>query len=145
MTEQPTLEERLEKVSDLKVSDFALAFIKHYFNQSGHVYFDKEFEDFLIERKNLPQTAGFLKLLKLKATGGISPFQEERIELIETLKERIESIENDIDKSIYKLYLSCNEYQLYTDEELRIELQSLGRENVINLSLIHISEPTRPY
>ena len=133
LTEQPTLDERLEKVSYLKVSDFALALITHYFKQSGHVYFDKEFDIFLSERRNLPYSAGFLKLLKLKATGGISPFQEERIELVQTLKERIEKIENEIDKSIYKLYLSCDEHQLYTDEELRIELQSLGKENIKNI------------
>lgn len=130
LDEQPTLEERLEKVSNLKVSDFALALITHYFKQSGHVYFDKEFEFFLDERTNLTNTAGYLKLLKLKATGGISPFQEERIELVQNLKKRIENIENEIDKSIYKLYLSCDEYPLYTDKELRIELKTLGKENI---------------
>jgi len=128
--EQPSLEDRLDKVDYLKVSDVAYSIISHYFKQSGHVYFEKEIDQFVKERRNLRYSAGFLKLLKLKATGGISPFQQNRIEYVNILRKRVNEIDNKIDRSIYKLYLSSDEYQLYRDEELKIEMEKLGKENI---------------
>ena len=128
--EQPRLEERLEKVQYSKVSHVASSIISFYFKQSGHVYFDKELDQFLNEREDLSYTAGFLKLLKLKATGGTSPFQEERINYVNALKVKIEEVSNETDKSIYKLYLSADGYQLYSNAELIKELKSLGKENL---------------
>ena len=127
---QPSEEELLSKAKNLYVSDIANSIISHYFKHSGHVYFDDEFPQFLSERKNLDYTAGFLKLLKSKATGGISPFQEDRQPLVNELRSRINSIENEVDRAIFKIYLSTNEYELFSHNEIITELKFLGEERV---------------
>jgi hypothetical protein len=127
---QSSEEELLSKAKNLYVSDVANSIIRHYFKQSGHIYFDDEFPRFLSERKNLDYTAGFLKVLKLKATGGINPFQEDRILLANNLRSRINSIQNEVDRAIYKMYLSTNEYELFTHNEIINELRFLGKERV---------------
>ena len=129
-TPAPSEDELIARAKDLYVADIASSIIRHYFKQSGHVYFDDEFELFLNERKDLEYTAGFLKLLKLKATGGIDPFQKERQPLVEKLRDKIEKIENDVDRSIYKIYLSTNEYELFSQDEIITELKFLGAERV---------------
>lgn len=130
-------EDDLYEAKNLSVSDIAKEILQHYFHLSGHVYFDKELETFIQERKNLEYTAGFLKLLKIKETGGIGssrkegdPFVKERQPFIDELKKKINSIQNDVDKSIYKIYLSADGYKLFNQEEMVIELQFLGKERV---------------
>lgn len=127
---RPTEDELLNSTKYQKVSDVAKSFIEHYFKLSGHVYFDKELDQFIKERAEFEFTAGYLKLLKLKATGGISPFQNERINAVNLLRNRIDTIKNKTDRSIYKIYLSTDEYQLFSDDEIKNELKSLGRENI---------------
>lgn len=129
-TPAPSEDELIARAKDIYVADIASSIIRHYFKQSGHVYFDDEFELFLNERKGLEYTAGFLKLLKLKATGGISPFQKERQPLVEKLRDKIEKIKNDVDRSIYKIYLSTSEYELFSQDEIIAELNFLGAERV---------------
>lgn len=127
---QRSEEELLKRAKVLSIADIAYSMIHHYFKQSGHVYFDDEFPKFLSERKSLTYTAGFLKLLKLKATGGISPFQEKRKHFIDELRSRVNSINNKVDRAIYKIYLSTYEYELFTQEEMRTELRFLGKERI---------------
>lgn len=127
---QSSEEELLKNAKNLYVADIAKSIIYHYFNQSGHVYFDDECPKFLSERKSLTYTAGFLKLLKLKATGGISPFQEKRKHFVDELRSRVNSINNKVDRAIYKIYLSTYEYELFTQEERRTELRFLGKERI---------------
>lgn len=134
---QPSEEELLSKAENLYVADIASPIIRHYFLHSGHVYLDNELPKFLSERKNLDYTAGFLKLLKLKATGGISPFQEDRQPLVNELRSRINSIENEVDRAIYKIYLSTHEYELFSYDEIITELKYLGEERIKQILIRH--------
>jgi len=123
---------------DLTVADIASSLIRLYFKQSRYSDISQESTEFIKERKHLNYTAGFLYFLKLKTTGRIFPFYsfenmsitEDQVKSINELKNRIDNIPNKIDRALYKLYLSADEYPFYTQEELKNELQLLGKDNI---------------
>ena len=122
--------ELLKSSSYLSVSDIARSIFGHYFRQAGYRSFDENLESFIKERKDLDFTAGFLMLLKLKATGGIIPFREERQSLADELRGKINEIEGDVDRAIYKIYLSSWEHELFSQNEKIVELKFLGKERI---------------
>lgn len=127
---KPDLDSLLIKAKTLTVGEIAKTLFNHYLIQLGYSYFDNAFDIFIEKSKETDYSAGFLKLLKLKATGGIEPFQEDRRELVEELKHRISKISNSTDKAIYKLYLSAYEYELYDQAERLEALRFLGKNNI---------------
>lgn len=131
----------IKNSGNIKVSDIAKAILDHYLNSSGYTDFDNDLPVFLKERERSSVTAGFLKVMKMKATGRISPVPEERLPLILKFKKKIEQIKNRQQQALYKIYLSADDYQLYSDVELRNELKILGRNNV--LSILRRKPPTR--
>lgn len=48
--------------------------------------------------------------------------------MVDDLRSRIENIKNDVDRAIYKIYLSTNEYELFSQAEIVAELRFLGKE-----------------
>jgi hypothetical protein len=101
-SQKPNLDSLLSKAKTLTVGEIAKTLFYHYLRQLGYSLFDPKLDIFMQESKQTEYSAGFLKLLKLKATGGTEPFQEDRRELAEELKHRISKISNPIDKAIYK-------------------------------------------
>ncbi|MBL7825422.1 MAG: hypothetical protein JNJ57_02250 [Saprospiraceae bacterium] len=115
---------------DLYIADIASSMLQFYFNRAGYFYFEKDLNEFLEERKNLGYTAGFLALLTDKATGGISPFKPSRQPLVDALRNRVEQVENEVDRAIYKLYLSTEEHEIFSHHEKVAALKFLGKKRV---------------
>jgi hypothetical protein len=119
-----------EGANDVLVAHIANSLFIFYFMHSSPSFFREGFSTFIEERKNLEYTAGFLKLLLLKATGGSNPFRIERQPLVDSLRQRIERIPNKVDRAIYKIYLSENDFQIFNQSEMINELKFLGKDRV---------------
>lgn len=141
---KPNLDSLLNLAKSLTVDGIAKTLFYQYFTLSGRVYMNEELDIFIKENANRNYSAGFLNLLKLKATGGISPFQEERRDLVNQLKERIYKISDPIDKAIYTIYLSTFDYELYSHEERLDALNKLGKKNLKSIlsRKPHTTDPT---
>lgn len=128
--QRPSIDSLLTKARTLTVGEIAKTLFGHYLLQLGYSYFDDGFKIFIQKSKEITYSAGFLKWLKLKATGGIEPFQEDRRELFEQLKFRISKISSQTDQAIYKIYLSVDEHELYDQADRLTSLRFLGKRHV---------------
>lgn len=127
---RPSLDSLLSKAKTFTVGEIAKTLFSQYLQQLGYSYLDQGFETFVRKSIVTEYSAGFLKWLKLKATGGIEPFQEERRELVNRLKDRINKIPSPVDRATYKIYLSIDEYELYDEEERLKSLRFLGKRYI---------------
>jgi hypothetical protein len=115
---------------DVMVAEIAKTLFMHYFMYTCHMYFNNGFNAFLEERKNLEYTAGFLRFLYTKARNESSTFHTVRQLSVDSLRQRIERIPNKVDRAIYKIYLSENDFQIFNQFEMINELKFLGKDRV---------------
>jgi|GEM_PF-4740017 len=131
-----TVIKEIEKAKPYRVSDIAHSFLYFYATTAGYSEKNINWRDYLDKCKDLNFTSGFLKLLLLKATGGISPLEPGRRIYIDSLKAFIEKVEDVELRTIYKIYLNeytgsyANKGILYDDSQLISEFVSLKKETI---------------
>lgn len=130
-----TIKALIEEAPYLRVSDVVKEILLHFYRQSGYGYDDPE--QYLKERANLVNTAGFLNLLKYKATKGIQPLSSKYKPALDKLVARINAIEPELLRYIYQIYISVEDhlfmknpyYTIYSEAEMIAALKNIGREN----------------
>lgn len=139
----------IEKAPYLQVNDVVKEILLHFYKQSGYGYDDPE--QYLNERANLVNTAGFLTLLKYKATEGTQPLSSKYKPALDKLVGRINAIEPELLRHIYQIYISVEDhlfmknpyYTVYSEAEMIAALKNIGRENtwLILKGAIPVNDP----